>query len=692
MIEHATLTFNVTVDGDASAGVLGWNVLVDGGSTPEDHVVFDVLVDGSLSAAALASSGEQTVAMRVLVDGVVVRTVGAISVERSIERGARGSFSVPVRDDALGVTDPLGSPFGFIGAVPGKASITIEGGYVTDTGVVWLPLLTDGLADNSRRQGSGGVAKVETINVVDRSGRYDHERVSLHLDPGHGTRRDQVVRDLAADAGVTDFSLEQGGAMNKELDVDEEPFLGIGRALMEADNRTLIFDSEGSLTNPRMIPADLTDIDFTLTEARTLANPAPSVSARGDIPTRICLSGTEQIVNDECGRRTERTVIEVYETYRTNGAEARQGSGGTITTVSATEQTRPSELVERTTIDFEYDCDTLVSERTVREAWANVEMARYNRDEDDTITSYVSDVFFFDTVPVLDDSQNGFLWIFDRFVVVEEQVITHQFDPTTGFETGTVQTRSRYYNPRTARIDNTAARNVLTLGDSTGVTQIAASFQLTDRVTIEREITADGFIRAETETHEGFFARPGVDYEYADGRASSQADETFQDVRSVRTDYIALAGEGGHQVIRTQRDHLGNATTTEIETGSGHLPAAEVQSTLAASRLEVQDFEAACEAPALLASHLEREDRVTSQWVENADEGESVCERMLRESAALEAALALPANFLMREATLHQVVERSIGLAHPVWVETVRHTHTPGSPITTTVQGLIFEA
>lgn len=308
------------------------------------------------------------------VDGVALDLAdctGGWSVSRSLDQRLQTWQVEFVLNDEDG---PLGNPFDTLGPPTCLKTVDLYGVYLISGAQVLVPLIVGGIADMTTRTGGLG-GYMESMSGVDRGGRYDRKVVTLVLQPGHGLPRGRVVRELAKQAGETQYLLDDGRLCTKEVQVVDGDWTSVAAELMDTEGRALIWNRDGYLTNPkRGRPVGETST-WELTEADFDASSGVSVSHMADILTDVTLTGWQQIARDGCDRKETRTETEVRTEYTPYRQGYTQTGGGYAATAAA-----PSPTLRRYSLviqESESFCNTTVFERTRRYGWRNWQVPRY---------------------------------------------------------------------------------------------------------------------------------------------------------------------------------------------------------------------------------------------------------------------------------------------------------------------------
>lgn len=359
------------------------------------------------------------------VDGVALDLAdctGGWSVSRSLDQRLQTWQVEFVLNDEDG---PLGNPFDVLGPPTCLKTVDLYGVYLISGAKVAVPLIVGGIADMTTRTGSLG-GYIESMSGVDRGGRHDRKVVTLVLQPGHGLPRGRVVRELAKEAGETQYLLDDGRLCTKEVQVVDGDWTSVAAELMDTEGRALLWNRDGYLTNPkRGRPVGETST-WELTEADFDASSGVSVSHMADILTDVTLTGWQQIARDGCDREEKTTETEVRTIY----APYRQGYTQTIGGYAATSPGEAAKLRRYSLVvqESESICNTVVFERTRRFGWRNWEVLRYQwdgtDDEWDKLTCYTDENS--------DGSAPGYSYLDERWSLLE-RVDTRYYYDRSGF-------------------------------------------------------------------------------------------------------------------------------------------------------------------------------------------------------------------------------------------------------------------
>ena len=380
------------------------------------------------------------------VDGVALDLAdctGGWSVSRSLDQRLQTWQVEFVLNDEDG---PLGNPFDTLGPPTCLKTVDLYGLYLVNGTKVAVPLIVGGIADMTTRTGSLG-GYIESMSGVDRGGRFDRRVVTLVLQPGHGLPRGRVVRELAKQAGETQYLLEDGRLCTKEVQVVDGDWTSVASELMDTEGRALIWNRDGYLTNPRRGRPVSETSTWELTEADFDASSGVSVSHMADILTDVTLTGWQQIARDGCDREETVTETEVRTEYTPYRQGYTQTGGGYAATSAA-----PSPTLRRYSLviqESEKICNTVVFERSRRYGWRNWQVPRYEWNAGtaswDKLTCYTDENS--------DGSAPGYGYQDEQWSLIE-QVDTRYYYDRTGFRLG--DNRNAYSGISASSLDGVA--------------------------------------------------------------------------------------------------------------------------------------------------------------------------------------------------------------------------------------------
>lgn len=314
---------------------------------------------------------------------------------------------------AWGLTTPLptptgvfGAPFACVGPALGTGRVSIVGVYYTDSGVVRIPLITDGIVDNSHREsGEGGI--FETFNGVDRGGRYDGVKVTKQFPPGHGLPRGRVLREVLLEAGETQTNFEDGNRMDKELQlVDTEPFSTLAE-IAETENRKLLWSDDGFATNPKVgrVRPDETPV-FSFEERDLLRISSVSLDPNANVITLVVAHGSRQKTKESCGLVwTTETRYTYSQPYTIRRSAFLQDPDGSYSAIAPNTASTTPVLTKKVETMRAHRCDTLVEEIVRTWEMARTEVPRHEWEGGDGSDPEIPDGWR--CLPVYTDDNNG---------------------------------------------------------------------------------------------------------------------------------------------------------------------------------------------------------------------------------------------------------------------------------------------
>ena len=720
----------------------------------------DVDLDATILDAARPRSAADTqvVGFRVYIDGVLQdmsKFTGGINVSIPAD-GSFAQWSLSCAAD----DSPFGSPLAYAGPPPGKKNVTIKGVHKTSTGLHEFPLVTNGISDNCQLI-SNESGHLLVLNGAGPGARYDRKKISYSLKPGHGLARGEVVRRLAVEAGVPDFlwSAPWGNESNVQIDLDEpmykevqavnEDFLTLAKGIAWPMLRVPHWTRSGQLglgyqyhTSYTGAVGDSPPV-IVVTEADILLADGVTMTSVSDVPTTVTFTGTEQMVREEEGRRTEVVTVESYAYYSPAVASHIQGLGGALSASGRT--ARPAELmlVSRVITETEYEGDTIHSERTRTWGWYKPIAARYGlaNDPDSTITSYVSGVYLYDASATADDGNQAYAWPTEQFVLLSDEIITRVYDER-GYETTTIQEARGWKHIVTAVKNRTGANiswdttdyilNLLVLASGEGSAfpfrevysgdipsfgyDESTSYgngstegaPYLEKRTTTRDVDELGRVQREETTVRGWGILGGSRYLYHGGdEGEFPGKEVVFDKERRVTTYIEHE-EGNHTEVVQVFDASGRLVEQIRTAKEGNLPAANLDLDISpdedvydtaeqrerarfASRFESRPIKVTVSSPALLATKEVHEVIESNEWAESVGHLEKLAFHRIMDASAAEVSFSTPCNFLFPEGPRIHLRVRPLGIDHDAVVRRVTYNWPgPGSPITTQVEARVF--
>lgn len=633
------------------------------------------------------------------------------------ESGTTFGFSMPLHSS----TNPpgkfiesLGSPMGWLGPPGGKGAVRIDAILLTASGPRTIRLVTNGLFDNSSSAITPG-GDTRTFNGIDAGGRYDRQLVTLTFPPGHGQTRGAVARRILQAIGVPagSIAMPPTGRMYKGLQAIDRPGLALAQELLAVDLLELYRDRDG-IFRARTIgfnESARTELVFRSEDLLLgIGNLGESSTSEG--PTSVTLTGSAQVVREECGRKTVSQTVESYAVYAPVVTLKAQAPGvlGTITSTGLTQGAASLILVSRVVRDTEFDCETVMSERIRTYGWYNPTVWRYRLDTTGAIDEY-NGGYINEAGAVTDDSFELRQWSTERFVLLSDVTTRHEYDER-GFLTRSVTDsdgyvrRLRALKTRVAPSDDWETEpfvaTLLIAGSGDGLVvpageYFAAGFgggAVKTRETVSYDVTDDGYVQRQATSFEEWTMRPGTSALYNGAFESADSQQQFLVSRVEETVYGANT-EGSHSEVTTTRDVSGRVTSVVVKSAEdGHLPSAARRTDLdpdpsiydddseaafaaSASRYENQPIKVRVDADALLAVREAAEDKSNSEWAETPEELEQLAIHAIREGAKLQVQFALPFNPVIRRGHRVQLIVEALRWNYDVFVRTVRHQEDP---------------
>jgi hypothetical protein len=713
----------------------------------------------------------QCVALIIKVDGTDVAlsdVIGGVSVSRSYDQRLQSwKFSVALRDP-LG---PFGSPFNHAGPALCKRQIDFYGAYLTSTGLHVIPLIRGGVVDASSRQASSS-GFTEDFQGVDRGGRFDQKTATLVLPPGHGLARGAVIRRLAREAGETQTALEGTARMLKEVQVVDGDWLSIAAEIEEVENRRVLWNADGYLSNPRVgRPRSGERLDFDFVEADFLSMDEVQVDSKADILTDVTLTGVQQLPRptDACGDESVPTSVEtIASTYTLAVPAFSQSTGGVYTPQSPMS---PQENVRTRLILHEQTtrCGTLVWERTTTWTLTNPLAGRFvwdggahewdhlacftdsGSDDDSPAVQYYRELFRKTEV-----SETWYYYNRERFrrgdlvdpnvyapLHAENGVVGTGADEAgaqLGFYLGSVTRKSAVYAPRAAvktrdigagypydswdTIEPSGGLEVFgdksawdtspSLPWNVGGLDVAGSISKGEALipvseVVECQFASDaGFLELTLATTFSWGARRGSANLFGDGNMYSEDRESWRQMGTEENLYIK-SGENLYTVVTSHTGIDGTPGDTTVSRGqAGAGPAIgkmEVQETSAATydstaeqtasqtnarRSDTKQIKVQVIAAGLEDCHEKGILKTEEPWAEDENELEAMAKAFIEDSAALTVRFTRPADFFLRECQVGHLRHVPIDLDDNARIKSVTWDKSPGSPLTTKVEALVY--
>lgn len=556
--------------------------------------------------------------------GVVVRVAGSAlplstmirgwSVTRSLDQSIQtGEFTLRL----LTPRGAFGPPWEHAGPPTCLSEIEFLGVYKTSTGLHFVPLLARGIADSSERELTLSGGPVEPFSVGDAGARYDRKKVSLNLPPGHGLDRMSIIAAAARKAGVTDIMLPVGRTCTKEIAWTDAEWLVRARELAAVEGRALLWSPRGTLVAKRTgRPVSGDDVAYwQIREGDVSSAGGLRVAARGDVITKVTVTGERQRYNDQCDVEIVRTVTSRRQTYAPKSPAFAQTISGYA--ANPQEPTAPSPILVGMTIrESEKRCGALVWERITEYGYVNPECARYEWDSgstafirltcfsessvDDSTAAYEYPVEYFGIIGVTERwhyyNADGFRRQFEPGQSDAVASLTGATSSATreGDYLGMIERVASIYCPRAAVKDRVSLatdwlsidpdNGTKILGNGDGIASVSMPWSVLapgrfnpgathgERLvpfseTVESHIgDANGFLLSVTRFRRGWNARKGAPgyYLWGDGSESPDANEEWSNTESEVESYVQT-GKSSHVRSRQTFDASGKLIASEEE-------------------------------------------------------------------------------------------------------------------------------
>jgi len=697
------------------------------------------------------TSREQIVApFKVTVGGTELpywQRLSDMTVTESLDSGWTFSFSMPRRgDEPSAFLEPLGSPAAYFGVPGGKKSVNIDARLINSSGIQTFRLVTDGVFDNTQATVSAG-GDTRQMNGFGAHNRYDRTAVTWSVTPGHGLRRENIVRRILLEAGVPSASIAVGNTGRicyKGIQLVDQPLLDSCNQILKPSLKKLHVNRSGQFVTIPLEPTTGQTVAWTFNAQDVLDGFGDySESANADGPTCVTVTGSKQITKDDDGHRTEEQVIETYANIPPTKAAFSQTAGSsTLTAVTADPTPDPDYLWLRSRITrrLEYQGDTLLSEWVLTEEWKNLHYARYKYNTTGGIGSYTT-CYVNDSGAVADDGSLAYKWVREKFIPTSLVITTNTYDER-GFLVQKQTNISRHVIRRQAiksRGSHSSTwestnydTNVYILGNGDGISQAGKGWvaqevwqgvyeyglnQLpsgavagseptyAETETTTFKVNDCGYILSEETVRKSWIERPGYEELY-NGGFESQDNQSVFATRETETTYYLAAPGGSSSSVTTTLDYLTNREQV-IKGIDGYLPAAERSFDLidptwasefgedeliyqaAASRFEQQSIKEKVCATALEAVREHYEERLSDNYAEDGDELRNIASWVIRSGCVIEVSFPLPFNPLIHVGQKVHLDLHQIGINHNVWTTEVSHTESE-SGISTKVGGEVW--
>ena len=589
--------------------------------------------------------------------------------------------------------DPL-KPFGaatgsishYHGPPPGGKSVDIDFVVALPTGVIVIPLVSDGLAENASLVfGEDGATMV--VNGTGPMQRLDRKAISIEIPAGHGMTMGEMVtwimeetRDQNADdwdytlptiPGF--FVIDENGTLDtrnryKLIQATDRSGIETAQELLEIVGHRLVLDREGEWRMNRTFDdGDATSWFFNFSDLLSVEGIDLQPNAEG--PPVVVFSGSTQEVDDDIdGLITKTTQLWTTGPHTRLRPEFQvtDTSGGLTPTGFVDFEVNGIYYYEEHNNTFRGDTQVGRASRYMEQNINPEARAGSISDTSGTIL-YVTAQYLYEAEGYVSTHITGHAWRNTVFEY-EDWVYEDIFDDGREFLTRKVTRKSVRYNPREAIMtgDGTYRTSTYVLWNGEGVQYTDDSWFADkpspfSRETIDYVINEDGFIEQETRTMEGAnYLQAGTAYYFADGRSSSVTDEDWGTLFVERTTY-SIQDDAHFKTIRLYQN--GRVISTKVEKGEGYLPAAAMSGTVKPTELadgtplpnskwaspnDTNAFEVTYESATLLEHRPRWEDRISNPIVADADEGLTYARRYLRERATIPVLFSIPFNPLLR--------------------------------------------
>ena len=208
-----------------------------------------------------------------------------------------------------------------------------------------------GAGGGSLRSGSGfGGASVK-VSCYDELGRFAEFALCREIEPLAGMTRGEIVRELCADAGLTEVDVPDGAVYTKGIQAKNVKLLDFLRPFVEPEGWKLrmrprpFADGGGVLTawTPTLVAAPLPADDvWDLSRSQSVRIEPPA-----GVPSRWVLRGYSAVFVDELGFETKTKVTEVWDLYAIKVALYEQDGAGVITPTGASPGAAELRLVQK---------------------------------------------------------------------------------------------------------------------------------------------------------------------------------------------------------------------------------------------------------------------------------------------------------------------------------------------------------
>lgn len=652
------------------------------------------------------------------------RDVLSLAVTEDLEQMASWELSLPIRSEwPVARSNPWGDPSATHAPLPSLARVSIFGVYVTSRARHRIPLLTDGLPQSTARQ-----AGLDQLTGVDALGAYDRRTLDYDLPPGHGLDAGTVIRRMLVALGVPASQLSipfLGRRMYKPVSV-HGPGLATIQEIARAHGRAVRADRHGQITLERFhLPA--APVRWAFTDDDVLGSFVPP---EGDVPTRLTLTTTRQILRPECGLRTERRVTTVFQDRVLRKSKYRQTAGGTLS-IHSTSPPATVDISEVIVTETDYECDTVVGERIYRYTWFRRRAARYRTDSGGDPAgpipiSSTYPVVYVDDGAVAGDQAQAYMDPAEGWGLYDYQESARLYGPlsegdTKAFLLGVVSRHFAYANaPAAVKSRATGSTSawdavaylsgIYLTADGQGVNGITEVFQEVERtVEVPRPIPQGFLVGNDTDSYTlalSLGSEDGISvYLYADGSNGGGPAHRLQISEKIAEVYEGTGEASSRHYTTATKLLTTEKPRTVVEDVPSYLPRAEIREDVeppeslfeteeeaeaaqAASRYENQPLE-----HTEIHETLERERQPhpitgSAPWAEDEAHLAAIARQELLEGATGTASVTMPINFLLQPGDGCAWTSRALALSLTGVVTTPRHAF-PGVGQMATTQATI---
>jgi len=647
------------------------------------------------------------------------------SEETDIDAGLSTAFFDPLRPYAV----TRGSISHYHGPPPGGESVDISIVIPASSGLISVPLITDGLAENCELI----LGDDEATMVVNGTGpmqRLDRKAISVEIPAGHGMTMGEMITwimEQARDQNADDWSyslptiptffvIDENGTLDtrqryKLIQAVDRPGIEMAQELLEVVGHRLVLGRDGDwLLNRTFADGEATAWFFLLQDL--LSTEGFSMQPNADGPPVVVFSGTEQgVVDDIDGIVTRVSLIEASgpwvralpEYHANTLTDALDPTGWT--------DSNENSLYYREIHEYSRRGDTLVGR--VSEWWSQnviIQVAIGVQDAAGDVNYNRSDYYVW-----ADENVGswygtfGFNW-YRTQQEVESWTYEDVHDDGYEYLTSRILETYRYDNRRRAKqnVDDGTyiiGEDVYVNGDC--VTGWRDLWMLVKRETTTYVVNEDGFLEGEAEIVESVHhLGPGGELLYNDGRVSNDRGEAWGTDSETQILY-SVEGEIFYKTTIIKAN--AKVVDTRVESGEGYLPAAQMAGSqkpteLAdgtplpnskyASSADSTSFEVTYEDANLLLHRPRWEERISNEIVADEDEGMVYARRHLRERATIPILFSVPFNPLIRptdwiEIDLGRRGDNELGTVRAK-VESVAHNYDRDGGSVSSIEAKVF--